>query len=185
MSNSQEQSLDEDVVFPLVTEASPGFLYCEKERQAVERLLSAGPEAFYSSVGTERSGCFLSPEEVSQLSGWAQDYRFNQLHADREEQRDEASSGREDAASTYFPQQTDTPAPDLDLGWPEKLPWVPAGSVSVYSSPPADGEPPVREIIRWHLQRASHVSTYSREMGTSVFHQWIKFGFVVYLAILL
>lgn len=170
MSNSQEQSLDEDVVFPLVTESSPGFLYCEKERQAVERLLSAGPEAFYGSVGTERSGCFLSPEEVSHLSGWAQDYRFNQLHAERETQGDAASSGTEDACSTYFPHQTDTPAPDLDLGWPEKLPWVPAGSVSVYTSPPADGEPPVREIIRWHLQKASHVSTYLREMGTIVFH---------------
>lgn len=157
MSNSQDQSLDEDVVFPLVTESSPGFLYCEKERQAVERLLSAGPEAFYGSVGTERSGCFLSPEEVSHLSGWAQDYRFNQLHAERETQGDAASSGTEDACSTYFPHQTDTPAPDLDLGWPEKLPWVPAGSVSVYTSPPADGEPPVREIIRWHLQKASHV----------------------------
>lgn len=150
--------MDEDVVFPLVTEASPGFLYCEKERQAVERLLSAGPEAFYGSVGTERSGCFLSPEEVSQLSGWAQDYRFNQLQAERETQGEALSLGTEDAGSTYFPPQSDTPAPNLDLGWPEKCPWVQAGSVSVHTSPPAEGEPPVREIIRWHLQKAKHVS---------------------------
>lgn len=159
MSNSQEQSLDEDVVFPLVLESSPGFLYCEKERQAVEQLLSAGPEAFYGSVGTERSGCFLSPEEVSQLNGWAQEYRFNQLHAERETQG--VSSRTEDASSTYFPHQSDTPAPDLDLGWPERCPWVQAGSVSVYTSPPAEGQPPVREIIRWHLQKANHVSSKS------------------------
>lgn len=158
MSNSQEQSLDEDVVFPRVTESSPGFLYCEKERQAVERLLSAGPEAFYGSVGKEPSGCFLSPEEVSQLSGWAQEYRLSQLPADRETQGDAASSGTEDTCSTYFPHQSDTPAPDLDLGWPEKFPWMPTGSVTVYTSPPAEGEPPVREVIRWHLQKASHVS---------------------------
>lgn len=153
MSNSQEQSLDEDVVFPAVTESSPGFLYCEKERQAVERLLSAGPEAFYGSVGTERSGCFLSPEEVSQLSGWAQDYRFTQLHP-----VDALSAGTQGPCSTYYPLPTDTPAPDLELGWPEKCPWVQTGSVSVYTSPPAEGEPPVREIIRWTLQKANHVS---------------------------
>lgn len=171
MSNSQEQSLDEDVVFPLVTESSPGFLYCERERQAVERLLSAGPEAFYCSVGKE---CFLSPEEVGQLSGWAQDYRFNQLHAERETQ---ASLGTEDTCSTYFPSKTDTPAPDLDLGWPERCPWMPEGSVRVYTSPPAEGEPPVREIFRWNLQKASHVRKLSCTLndGNSVFYQWIKF----------
>lgn len=160
MSNSQEQSLDEDVVFPQVSESSAGFLYCEKERQAVERLLSAGPEAFYGSVGAERSGCFLSPEEVSQLSSWAQDYRFNQLHVEREAPG--VSSGTEDARSTYFPHQSDTPAPDLDLGWPQKCPWGQDGSVSVYTSPPAEGEPHIREIIRWHLQKSNHVSDQCR-----------------------
>lgn len=157
MSNSQEQSLDEDVVFYPVSDTSPEFLYCEKERQAVERLLNAGPEAFYSSVGTERSGCFLSPEEVSQMSGWAQDYRFSQLHAQRETHEDAGSSGTEDERSTYFPHNSDTPAPDLELGWPENSPWVPAGSVTVYTSPPAEGQPQVREVIRWHLQKASQV----------------------------
>lgn len=157
MSNSQEQSLDEDVVFLPVNESSPEFLYCEKERQAVERLLSAGPEAFYSSVGTERSGCFLSSEEVGQISGWAQDYRFNLLQTHGEI----GSSGTEDFCSTYFPSYSDTPAPDLELGWPDKSPWVPKGSVTVYTSPPAEGEPPVREVIRWHLQKASQVCKYN------------------------
>lgn len=157
MSNSQEQSLDEDVVFYPVNDTSPEFLYCEKERQAVERLLNAGPEAFYSSVGAERSGCFLSPEEVSQMSSWAQDYRFNQLHVQRETHEDAGSLGTEDECSTYFPPNSDTPAPDLELGWPEKSPWVTAGSVTVYTSPPAEGQPQVREIIRWHLQKASQV----------------------------
>lgn len=157
MSNSQEQSLDENVVFLPVNESSPEFLYCEKERQAVERLLSAGPEAFYSSVGTERAGCFLSTEEVSQISAWAQDYTFKQLQAQREPHGEAGSSGTEDLCSTYFPSHSDVPTPDLELGWPEKGPWVPKGDVTVHTSPPADGEPPVREIIRWHLQKASKV----------------------------
>uniref|UniRef100_A0A8C2WEJ2 Family with sequence similarity 83 member E n=1 Tax=Cyclopterus lumpus TaxID=8103 RepID=A0A8C2WEJ2_CYCLU len=124
MSNSQEQSLDENAVFPPVNEFSPEFLHCEKERQAVERLLNAGPEAFYSSIGTERSGCFLSSEEVSQISSWAQDYRSKPQPLQSQENGEKGSSEMEDVCSTYFPSQSDTPAPDLDLGWPEKGPWV-------------------------------------------------------------
>ncbi|XP_041810900.1 uncharacterized protein fam83e isoform X2 [Chelmon rostratus] len=157
MSNSQEQSLDEDAVFLPVNESSPQFLHCEKEREAVERLLSEGPEAFYSSIGTERSGCFLSSEEVSQISSWAQDYHFNQLQVQREANGEGGSSEMKDFCSTYFPSYSDTPTPNLDLGWPEKRPWMPKGSITVHTSPPAEGEPPVREIIRQHLQKASQV----------------------------
>ncbi|KAM7005899.1 protein FAM83F isoform 2-T2 [Tautogolabrus adspersus] len=157
MSTSQEQSLDEDVVFLPVNGSSPEFLHCEKERQAVERLISEGPEAFYSSIGTERSGCFLSSEEVSQITTWAQDYRFNPPQVQRLENGEEDSSDMKDYCSTYFPSHSDVAPPDLELGWPEKGPWVPKGSITVHTSPPAEGEPPVREVIRRHLQKASQV----------------------------
>ncbi|XP_029682362.1 protein FAM83A isoform X2 [Takifugu rubripes] len=152
MPNSQEESLDEDVVFLPVSESSPQFIYCEKERRAVERLLSSGPEAFYSSIGTELPGCFLSPEEVCQISSWAQDYRFKPpLEATQ------SSTPLEDFSSTYFPPNSDIPTPDLELGWPEKDPWPVKGNVTVHTNPPAEGDPPIREIIRRHLQQASKV----------------------------
>lgn len=154
MSDSQEQSLDENVVFLPVDEASAEFLHCEREREAVERLLVEGPEAFYSS--TERSGCFLSPEEVSQISGWAQSYRFSPPQM----QQENGAAGPyddDDFCSTYFPCETDMPTPNLELGWPEREPWLLQGNVTVHTSPPAEGQPAVREIIRRHLQRASHV----------------------------
>ncbi|XP_026202502.1 protein FAM83E isoform X2 [Anabas testudineus] len=157
MSNSQVKSLDEDAVFLPVNEFSPEFFHCEKERQAVERLLSAGPEAFYSFVGTERSSCFLSPEEVRHINSWAQDYRFNQFQLQWEEN---GTEGYSDFCSTYFPCHSDKPSPSLDLGWPERSPWVPGfpnRNVSVHTSPPAEGEPPIREIIRRHLQNACQV----------------------------
>ncbi|XP_031706977.1 uncharacterized protein fam83e [Anarrhichthys ocellatus] len=157
MSNSQEQSLDENAMFLPVNESSPEFIHCEKQRQAVERLLNAGPEAFYSSIGTECSNCFLSSEEVSQITSWAQDYRFNPPQVQSQENGEEGGSEMEDVCSTYFPSHSDTPAPALDLGWPEKGPWVPKGSVTVHTSPPADGGLPVRQIIRWHLQKARQV----------------------------
>lgn len=160
MSNSQEQSLDENAVFLPVTESSPEFLHCEKERQAVERLLNEGPEAFYSSIGTQRSSCFLSSEEVSQITSWAQDPRFNSLQVQRQENGEDGSLEMEDFCSTYFPSCSDTPPPNLELGWPEKSPWVPKASVKVLTSPPAEGEPHVRQIIRWHLQKAQQVCKY-------------------------
>ncbi|KAL6111952.1 uncharacterized protein ACO6RY_08812 [Pungitius sinensis] len=157
MSNSQEQSLDENAVFLPVEEFSPEFLHCERERQLMERLLNAGPEAFYSAVGTEHCGCFLSSEEVSQITGWAQDNRFSQLQAHSQENGEEGSSEMENVCSTYFPCHSDTPAPNLDLGWPEKGPSVQKGGVTVHTSPPAEGEPPVRQIVRQHLQKAGQV----------------------------
>lgn len=152
MPNSREQSLDEDVVFLPVSESSPQFIYCEKERRAVERLLSSGPEAFYSSIGTELPGCFLSPEEVCQISSWAQDYRFK-----APPEVTQSSTPPEDSSSTYFPPNSDIPTPDLELGWPEKDPWPVKGNVTVHTNPPAEGDPPIREIIRRHLQQASKV----------------------------
>lgn len=152
MPNSREQSLDEDVVFLPVSESSPQFIYCEKERRAVERLLSSGPEAFYSSIGTELPGCFLSPEEVCQISSWAQDYRFKPPP-----EVTQSSTPLEDFSSTYFPPNSDIPTPDLELGWPEKDPWPVKGNVTVHTNPPAEGDPPIREIIRRHLQQASKV----------------------------
>ncbi|XP_037303666.2 protein FAM83H isoform X2 [Pungitius pungitius] len=157
MSNSQEQSLDEHAVFLPVEEFSPEFLHCERERQLMERLLDAGPEAFYGAVGTEHRGCFLSSEEVSQITGWAQDRRFSRLQAHGQENGEDGSSEAENVCSTYFPCHSDTPAPNLDLGWPEKGPSVQKGGVTVHTSPPAEGEPPVRQIVRQHLQKAGQV----------------------------
>lgn len=158
MSNSQEQSLNENVVFLPVNESSPQFLHSEKEREAVERLLSGGPEIFYSSIGPDLSNCFLSPEEVSQISSWAQNYRFNEPPVE-DQNGIECSFDSENFGSTYNPYHWDMPVPNLELGWPEKPLWAPkSSSVEVHSSPPPEGELQVREVIRRHLQAAKSVS---------------------------
>lgn len=176
MSNSQEQSLDEDVVFLPLSESSPQFLYCEKERRAVERLLSSGPEAFYSSISTELSGCFLSPEEISQISSWAQGYRFKPPPVETQ-----SNTPPEDFCSTYFPPNSDVPTPDLELGWPEKDAWPISGSASVHTNPPAEGDPPIREIIRQHLQKASKVGL-SELQHIFTLHVWfIPAGIICHL----
>uniref|UniRef100_A0A3Q0RTV2 Scaffolding anchor of CK1 domain-containing protein n=1 Tax=Amphilophus citrinellus TaxID=61819 RepID=A0A3Q0RTV2_AMPCI len=101
------------------------------ERGAVEKLLSEGPEAFYSSLIKERSGCFLSSEEVSQLPRWVQNYHFNEPQV-QQENGVESISEMEDFCSSYFPCHSDLPVPDLELGWPEKFPLVEIPSVTVH-----------------------------------------------------
>ncbi|KAJ8259095.1 hypothetical protein COCON_G00181070 [Conger conger] len=73
MSNSQEQSLNEDVVFSPVHESNPEFLHCERERRVLEGLLIEGPGALHAKLKQERLGDFLSPEEAAQICLWAQD----------------------------------------------------------------------------------------------------------------
>ncbi|KAK6321680.1 hypothetical protein J4Q44_G00086560 [Coregonus suidteri] len=155
MSNSQEQSLNKDVIFLPVSESSPEYLHCERERYALEGLLSAGPGAFYSKLSAEHLVPFLSPEEVNQISGWVKDYHSSYEEVEGAEEG--GSSGVQNFSARYFPTHSDTPAPCLELGWPEGVTWVGMGHAMVYTSPPADGQPPIREIIRRLLQGASKV----------------------------
>uniref|UniRef100_A0A671LRD7 Protein FAM83E-like n=1 Tax=Sinocyclocheilus anshuiensis TaxID=1608454 RepID=A0A671LRD7_9TELE len=155
MSNSQEQSLNENIVFAPLTESNPDFLHCEEERYCVESLVSSGHEAFYTKLHQEQIGSFLSPGEVTQISGWAEDY-----HQSDENQEDgngevEVGSDGEDFSGHYFPTESDTPAPCLELGWPEKTIWMDMGQIHVYTNPPAEQTPTIREILRSHLQGAT------------------------------
>nr|XP_057911804.1 uncharacterized protein fam83e isoform X2 [Doryrhamphus excisus] len=153
MLGSQKASLDENAVFLQVNPSSPEFLYSELERQSVEKLLNEGPKAFYYSVGAELFGSFLSPDEVEEITGWVQDFHFNPLP---KEENEKSNPDTMDLTSSYFPSYSDAPAPGLELGWPE-APWVRMENVAVYTNPPAEGEPPIRSVIRRHLQKASQV----------------------------
>nr|XP_061794984.1 protein FAM83E-like [Nerophis lumbriciformis] len=153
MLGSQEASLDENAVFLAVDPSSPKFLYSEVERQSLEKLLNEGPKAFYSSAGAKLFCSFLSPNEVGELTGWVQDFHFKPLLT---EENGEKIEDNVDLTSSYFPSHSDAPAPGLDLGWPE-TPWVRMENVAVYTNPPEEGEPHIREVIRQHLQRASQV----------------------------
>ncbi|KAM4582408.1 uncharacterized protein fam83e [Fundulus diaphanus] len=165
MSNSQEQSLDENVVFLPVDESSPDFLHSERERDAVERLLSSGPEAFYCSVGSELPGYFLSPEEVRQIDSWAENYCSKEPLVE-EQNGYESRLDSKNFSSTYDPYHWDTPIPNLELGWPEKSPFALQSSVTVHSSSAPEGHGRVREIIRRHLQMARTVIAIATDQLT-------------------
>uniref|UniRef100_A0A9J8BXN5 Family with sequence similarity 83 member E n=1 Tax=Cyprinus carpio carpio TaxID=630221 RepID=A0A9J8BXN5_CYPCA len=155
MSNTQEQSLNENIVFAPLTEFNPDFLHCEEERYCVESLVSSGHEAFYTKLHQEQIGSFLSPGEVNQISGWAEDYHQSDANQEDGNGEMEVGSDGEDFSGHYFPTESDTPAPCLELGWPEKTIWMDMGQIHIYTNPPAEQMPTIREILRRHLQAAT------------------------------
>ncbi|XP_062842940.1 protein FAM83G isoform X2 [Trichomycterus rosablanca] len=152
MSYSQQQSLDNDVVFFPVNDSNPEFLHCERERSALECLLSGGTGAFYNKLGADQLCPFLSPSEVDQVSSWTEDYRSS-------ENLENGDAGSEISldmdSGQYLPAQSDTPAPCLDLGWPEKDRWDCVERAMVYTNPPLPQAPHIREVIRTLLQGAT------------------------------
>lgn len=157
MSKSQEQSLNEDVVFFSTSEFDPEFLHSEVERNVLESLLRDGPGAFYTKLSAHRLEPFLSPEEVSQVSSWVED-----LHGAVVENGDvgsETGSGVQGFSDQYFPEVSDSPAPSLELGWPEKDRWDGVERAMVYTNPPVEQAPHIREVIRRLLQGATMVGT--------------------------
>ncbi|XP_029103481.1 protein FAM83E [Scleropages formosus] len=156
MSDSQEQSLKEDVAFAEIPKSSPQFYHCERERCALESLLRAGPGAFYAQLSRENLEPFLSPQEVTQLGTWAQEQSCGAaLPLGWDDAED--GSGAPDVSLQYWPQGSDAPAPCLELGWPRRDAWLGVGSATVYSSPPKQQAPPVREVVRSLIQGAHGV----------------------------
>lgn len=157
MSKSQEQSLNEDVVFFPANESDPEFLHSELERSALESLLKDGPGAFYTKLSAHGFEPFLSKEEVNQVSSWVEDH-----HVEVVENGDigsETSSGVQGISDQYFPEVSDTPAPSLELGWPEMDRWDGVARAMIYTNPPVEQAPHIREVVRRLLQGATMVGT--------------------------
>ncbi|XP_041095399.1 uncharacterized protein LOC121307283 isoform X2 [Polyodon spathula] len=61
-----------------------------------------------------------------------------------------------DFSERYWPEYSDVPAPCLDLGWPDNGGgWKGITRATVYTHPPFEREPPIREVVRRGIQEAS------------------------------
>ncbi|MGH0145408.1 UNVERIFIED_CONTAM: hypothetical protein FKN15_048872 [Acipenser sinensis] len=154
MSDSQDASLDEDIVFPRVLESSPEFYYSEPRRRALECLLSAGPAAFHTQLSLERVNNFLSESEISELHNHVTD--FVPTEVPLSSWKREPAECLSDFSERYWPEYSDVPAPCLDLGWPDDGGgWKGITRATVYTHPPHEREPPIREVVRRGIQEAS------------------------------
>ncbi|MBZ3887295.1 Protein FAM83E [Sciurus carolinensis] len=136
-----------------LSEASPGLLYSEGERLALEALLSRGTEAFQACVRREGLRPFLSGDEVQGLAAAAEDWTVAKQEPGGPAERATITDG--DVGSvTYWPGQSEEPAPLLRLGWPEDTSWKGITRAQLYTQPPSEGHPPLKELVRREIQAA-------------------------------
>ncbi|XP_034495475.1 protein FAM83E [Ailuropoda melanoleuca] len=136
-----------------LTEASPGFLYSEGQRLALEALLSKGAEAFEACVQREGLRPFLGGEELRSLAAAAEDWTACKQPPGRVAEGATATD-RDSGSLTYWPGQSDELVPTLRLGWPEDPTWKGITRAQLYTQPPDEGHPPLKELVRQEIQAA-------------------------------
>ncbi|XP_053546633.1 protein FAM83E [Bombina bombina] len=151
MANSQLQCLADDCEFADVTESSPEFYYSEKQRTALETLLSYGEQAFQNCLKQEGIRHFLSKEEIDSIEKSVTDSQLGKIELEDESELDE------DLSVSYWPSKSDVPTPGLDLGWPEEGTWKGITRAELYTHPPTNNAPHIKVVVRRTIQSALKV----------------------------
>lgn len=136
-----------------LTEASPSFLYSEGQRLALEALLSKGAEAFEACVQREGLRPFLSGDELRGLAAAAEDWTAAKQKPGRATEGATTADG-DSGSLTYWPGQSEEQVPVLRLGWPEDSAWKGITRAQLYTQPPGEGQPSLKEIVRQEIQAA-------------------------------
>ncbi|XP_043846465.1 protein FAM83E [Dromiciops gliroides] len=155
MAASQLAALEEagegDAEEAPLSRADPSLLYSEGQRLALETLLSDGAGAFASCLLREKLPPFLAAEEVRSLETQVEDWTVEDQDTPKNER---GVDGPEQGTLTYFPTRSDDPPPDLGLGWSEAQPWKGITRARLYTQPPGDGDPSIKELVRKAIQEA-------------------------------
>ncbi|KAM4650505.1 protein FAM83E-like isoform 1-T2 [Discoglossus pictus] len=151
MANSQLKCLEDDQEFTDITESSPDFYYSEKQRAALETLISSGVQAFKNCLKQEGLRHFLSKEEIASIESSATDSHLGKIELEDESELDE------DLSISYWPGKTDVPTPMLELGWPEENVWKGITRAELYTHPPTDDAPHIKVVVRRTIQNAVKV----------------------------
>lgn len=142
-----------------LTEASPSFLYSEGQRLALEALLSKGAEAFEACVQREGLRPFLSGDELRGLAAAAEDWTAAKQKPGRATEGATTADG-DSGSLTYWPGQSEEQVPVLRLGWPEDSAWKGITRAQLYTQPPGEGQPSLKEIVRQEIQAAHKVGLW-------------------------
>ncbi|XP_055407157.1 protein FAM83E [Bubalus kerabau] len=136
------------------TEASPGFLYSEGQRLALETLLGEGVEAFEACLRREGLRPFLGGEELRGLVAAAEDWTAAKPEPGGAAEGADTAHGVS-GSLTYWPGQSEEAVPVLRLGWPEDSAWKGITRAQLYTQPPGEGQPSLKELVHQEI-RAAH-----------------------------
>ncbi|XP_064820732.1 protein FAM83G-like [Oncorhynchus masou masou] len=163
MALSQIQCLDENNVNLRTHESKPDFFYSEEQRLALETLLRDGRDAFNKFLHATSLRCFLSDQEVDQLTGAVEVYDPASELRQGDSDIDELPLSLQ-----YWPELSDCSLPRLDLGWPDCASYRGVTRVTVYAQPPLDGHTHIKEMVRKTIAQAQKVIAVVMDQFTDV-----------------
>ncbi|XP_062841137.1 protein FAM83F [Trichomycterus rosablanca] len=156
MADSQVICMDEEHVNVKIPESKPEFYYSEEQRAALEHLLRHGDGAFKLRLREDNIKDFLSAREVRCIRDSFQEYDDHENEGETEQCGPRSPRDSDSGVhSTYFPTVSDTEAPPLELGWPKGGFYRGVTRVSVYTHPPKDNSPHIKEVVRRLIQESS------------------------------
>ncbi|XP_034750560.1 protein FAM83F [Etheostoma cragini] len=170
MAESQLVCMDDDHVNEKIPETKPQFYYSEEQRAALEQLLKNGDGAFKMRLKEDNVKDFLCAREVQLIRDTFCEYETDSDSESAEHEKSKASSSADSGVhSTYWPEMSDTEVPSLDIGWP-------GGSgvykgvtrVSVFSHPPKESGPHIKEVVRKLIQEAHKVVAVVMDLLTDL-----------------
>ncbi|XP_073708280.1 protein FAM83F [Garra rufa] len=167
MAESQLMCMEDGLIPAAVPESRPQFYYSEQQRVALERLLTEGDGAFKTLLKDENSKDFLSAREIKAITS-----TFVKYQSEENDGGASASNAkREDSESlrsTYWPQMSDTDVPPLDIGWPSSGLFKGVTRVSVFTHPPKENGPHIKEVVRKLIQESSKVVAIVMDLLTDL-----------------
>lgn len=166
MAESQLLSLDDDHINEKIPESKPEFYYSEEHRAALEQLLKNGDGAFKLRLKEDNIKDFLSAREIR----WIRK-TFNEYEADNDTEMCDSKSPSNSNAdsgvhSTYWPTLSDAEVPSLDIGWPNSGYYKGVTRASVYTHPPKEKSPHIKEVVRKLIQEANKVGVMYLVFGS-------------------
>ncbi|XP_072129094.1 protein FAM83F-like [Mobula birostris] len=151
MADSQLICLDDNHVNVSINDKNPQFFYCESQRLALGELLQSRAADFGKIIKKQGMKEFLSSKEVKKISKHWEKYNVDKTDSTQ-------GKGAEGEGSlTYWPEKSDIPIPELDLGWTEYVAYRGITRATVYMHPPKNNEPFIKEIVRKMIQESSKV----------------------------
>ncbi|TKS91353.1 Protein FAM83F [Collichthys lucidus] len=170
MAESQLLCLDDEHVNEKVPESRPEFYYSEEQRAALEQLLKNGDGAFKMRLKEDNIKDFLCAKEVRFLRKTFHEYETDSdSETGEQEKSKESSSADSGVHSTYWPQMSDTEVPPLDIGWPGSSGvYKGVTRVSVYTHPPKEPGPHIKEVVRKLIQEAHKVVAIVMDLLTDL-----------------
>ncbi|XP_051899295.1 protein FAM83F-like isoform X2 [Pristis pectinata] len=173
MADSQLMCLDDNHINISINDKNPQFFYCESQRLALEELLESKAVDFNKIIKKQGLKEFLSSKEVKKISKNWDKYKVEKTDSPQ------GKAAESDDSLTYWPEQSDIPIPELDLGWTEHVAYRGITRATIYMQPPRNSEPFIKEVVRKLIQEARKVLAVVMDDFTdqNIFEDLVEAGY--------